>query len=51
MESNFIISIKYLYLCHPYTYRPGAGTGRQAWLRAMCPYGRAGSTPAPGTQF
>ena len=29
--------------------RPGAGTGRQAWLRAMCPLGRAGSTPALGT--
>ena len=28
---------------------PGAGIGRQAWLRAMCPNGRAGSTPAPGT--
>ncbi len=32
-------------------YRPGAGTGRQAWLRAMCPLGRAGSTPAPGTKL
>lgn len=30
-------------------YRPGAEIGRQAWLRAMCSYGRAGSTPAPGT--
>src|SRR5690606_32076831 len=30
-------------------YCPGAGTGRQAWLRAMCPLGRAGSIPALGT--
>ncbi len=29
---------------------PGAEIGRQAWLRAMCPYGRAGSSPAPGTK-
>ena len=28
---------------------PGAEIGRQAWLRAMCPYGRAGSSPALGT--
>ncbi len=28
---------------------PGAGIGRQAWLRAMCPLGRAGSSPALGT--
>ncbi len=28
---------------------PSVGTGRQAWLRAMCPYGRAGSSPALGT--
>ena len=28
---------------------PGAEIGRQAWLRAMCPLGRAGSTPALGT--
>ena len=30
-------------------HRPGAEIGRQAWLRAMCPLGRAGSTPALGT--
>jgi hypothetical protein len=30
---------------------PGAGIGRQAWLRAMCPLGRAGSIPALGTFF
>ncbi len=30
-------------------FYPGAGIGRQAWLRAMCPLGRAGSSPAPGT--
>ncbi len=30
------------------TYR-GAGTGRQAWLRAMCPLGRVGSIPILGT--
>ena len=35
-----------LYLSH----RPGAEIGRQAWLRAMCPLGRAGSTPALGTK-
>ena len=29
---------------------PGVGIGRQAWLRAMCPYGRAGSSPVPGTK-
>lgn len=29
---------------------PGAETGRQAWLRAMCPYGREGSTPSLGTK-
>ena len=28
---------------------PGAEIGRQAWLRAMCPLGRAGSSPALGT--
>ena len=28
---------------------PSAGIGRQAWLRAMCPYGREGSTPSLGT--
>lgn len=32
-----------------YLIRPGAGIGRQAWLRAMCPSGCAGSTPALGT--
>ena len=30
-------------------HRPGAEIGRQAWLRAMCPLGRAGSSPALGT--
>ncbi len=30
--------------------RPGAEIGRQACLRGMCPYGRAGSSPAPGTK-
>ena len=30
---------------------PGAEIGRQAWLRAMCPLGRAGSTPALGTKI
>ncbi len=30
---------------------PNAGIGRQAWLRAMCPYGRAGSTPVSGTFY
>ena len=30
---------------------PGAETGRQAWLRAMCSLERAGSTPALGTLF
>ncbi len=29
---------------------PGAEIGRQAWLRAMCPQGRAGSTPVRGTK-
>ncbi len=29
---------------------PGAGIGRQAWLRAMCPLGRMGSTPILGTK-
>ena len=29
---------------------PGAEIGRQAWLRAMCPLGRAGSSPALGTR-
>src|SRR5690554_7155699 len=29
---------------------PGAEIGRQAWLRAMCPLGREGSTPSLGTQ-
>lgn len=28
---------------------PGGGIGRRAWLRAMCPLGRAGSTPVPGS--
>ena len=28
---------------------PSAGTGRQAWLRAMCPSGREGSIPFLGT--
>ena len=28
----------------------GAGTGRQAWLRAMCPLGRVGSIPILGTK-
>ena len=28
----------------------GAGTGRQAWLRAMCPLGRVGSIPILGTE-
>ena len=28
----------------------GAGIGRQAWLRAMCPLGRVGSTPILGTK-
>ena len=32
------------------TTSPSAGTGRQAWLRAMCSFGRAGSTPALGTK-
>ncbi len=32
------------------TYR-GAGIGRQAWLRAMCPLGRVGSTPILGTRL
>lgn len=36
-----------LYL--PPLKRPGAETGRQAWLRAMCPLGREGSTPSLGT--
>ena len=30
---------------------PSAGTGRQAWLRAMCPYGREGSSPSLGTIY
>ncbi len=30
-------------------HRPGAEIGRQAWLRAMCPLGRVGSSPALGT--
>ena len=30
---------------------PGAEIGRQAWLRAMCPLGRAGSSPALGTEI
>ena len=30
---------------------PGAEIGRQAWLRAMCPLGRAGSSPALGTSI
>ena len=29
---------------------PGAEIGRQAWLRAMCSYERAGSIPALGTK-
>ena len=31
------------------TKHRGAGTGRQAWLRAMCPLGRVGSIPILGT--
>ena len=31
-------------------HRPGAEIGRQAWLRAMCPLGRVGSSPTLGTQ-
>lgn len=30
---------------------PGGGIGRRAWLRAMCPQGRAGSTPVPGSML
>ncbi len=30
---------------------PGAEIGRQAWLRAMCSLGRAGSIPALGTKI
>ena len=29
--------------------RPGGGTGRRAWLRAMCPVGYEGSNPSLGT--
>ena len=35
---------------HSHCFSPGAEIGRQAWLRAMCPLGRAGSTPALGTK-
>ena len=31
-------------------HRPGAEIGRQAWLRAMCPLGRVGSSPTLGTK-
>ena len=30
-------------------YRPDAGIGRQAWLRAMCSLERVGSSPTSGT--
>ncbi len=34
---------------HKSKFRPDAGIGRQAWLRAMCSLERAGSSPASGT--
>ena len=34
---------------HSHCFSPGAEIGRQAWLRAMCPYGREGSSPSLGT--
>ena len=30
---------------------PGGGIGRRAWLRAMCPQGRVGSSPTLGTMI
>jgi hypothetical protein len=29
---------------------PGGGIGRHAGLKILCPLGRAGSSPAPGTE-
>lgn len=37
------------YLRVPFRIRPGAEIGRQACLRGMCPIGREGSNPSPGT--
>ena len=43
-------SLRLRELSNAETHRPGAEIGRQAWLRAMCPLGRAGSSPALGTR-
>ncbi len=45
---RYFFSLALYYDCS-FEICPGAGIGRQAWLRAMCPLGRAGSTPALGT--
>ena len=31
-------------------YRPGGGIGRHARLKILCPIGRTGSSPVPGTR-
>ncbi len=43
--------LHYIVILRSIFIHPDAGIGRQAWLRAMCPLGRVGSTPIPGTFF
>ena len=48
----FIFRFSFLnYLRVPLSTRPGAEIGRQACLRGMCPIGREGSSPSPGTSW
>ena len=48
-KQSIVLTVLFFFTVHLHFYRD-AGIGRQAWLRAMCPLGRVGSTPIPGTK-
>ena len=44
-----MIHVRYFYYPSLF-FSPGGGIGRRARFRSVCPKGRAGSTPVPGTK-
>ena len=45
----YVHSLKLIAITFIILFCPGGGIGRHARLKILCPFGRAGSSPAPGT--